>query len=165
MTTMTRLVLLIAMLSLAGCGFHLRDQSGMPFNSLYLDVPNPNSPFIGELRRNLEAKHVTIAAAAEQADIVLKVVFEISDKQILSLGGTGRVNGFRLAYRVSLRAYDNNKQDWIPAEEMALRRDFTYDDTQILAKEAEEALLYKSMRSEMAQQIMHRLSRSKPQPQ
>lgn len=157
--------LLLAALLLAGCGFHLHGQVVMPFNTLYLDAANPNTPFIAELRRNLEANHVKLANSAEQADVVLKIVFEISDKQILSLGGSGRVNGFRLSYRVSLRAYDLNQQDWIPAEEMALRRDFSYDDTQVLAKGAEETLLYQSMYSDMAQQIVRRLSRAKLQPQ
>jgi LPS-assembly lipoprotein len=46
---------------------------------------------------------------------------------------------------------------------MALRRDYSYDDTEILAKESEETLLYQSMRSEMVQQIVRQLSRAKPQ--
>jgi len=165
MRTAARLLLLVAMLSLVACGFHLRGQAGMPFNALYVDTPNPNTPFISELRRNLEANQVKLATSAEQADVVLKIVSEISDKQILTLSSSGRVTEFRLIYRVSLRAYDHKKQDWIPAEEMALRRDYTYDDTKVLAKEAEETLLTQSMRSEMAQQIMRRLSRAKPQPQ
>ena len=48
---------------------------------------------------------------------------------------------------------------------MLLRRDFTYNDTQVLAKEAEEALLYQNMRTDMVQQIVRRLSHAKPQPQ
>ena len=83
----------------------------------------------------------------------------------MTLGGSGRVNEFQLRYRISLRAYDLKQQDWIPAEEMVLRRDYTYDDTKVLAKEAEEALLYQNMRSDMVQQIIRRLSRAKPQPQ
>jgi LPS-assembly lipoprotein len=157
--------LLLTALLLSACGFHLRGQAAMPFKSLYVDTANPKTPLITELRRNLEASQVKLAATAEQADVVLKIVYEISDKQILSLGGSGRVSAFRLTYRVSLRAYDAKQQDWIPAEEMSLRRDYTYDDTKVLAKEAEENLLYQSMRSEMAQQIVRRLSRAKPQPQ
>ena len=79
-------------------------------------------------------------------------------------GGGGGVTDSRFLYRFSLRAYDL-KQDWIPAEEIVLRRDYLYDDARILAKEAEEALLYQSMRSDMVQQIVRRLSRAKPQPQ
>jgi LPS-assembly lipoprotein len=159
------LALLLATLLLSACGFHLRGQAGMPFNALYLDTVNSKTPFITELRRTLEARKVKLAPTAEQADVVLKVVFENSDKQILTLSGSGRVTEFRLIYSVSLRAYDHKQQDWIPAEEMALRRDYSYDDTKVLAKEAEETLLYQSMRSEMVQQIMRRLSHAKPQPQ
>lgn len=152
-------------LLLAACGFHLRGQVGMPFGTLYLVAANPNTPFIADLRRNLEANNVRLVSSAEQADMVLDIVSEIPEKQILALGGSGRVNEFQLLYRVSLRAHDLKQQDWIPTEEIVLRRDYLYDDTKILAKEAEEALLYQSMRLDMVQQIVRRLSRAKPQPQ
>ncbi|MBI2286584.1 MAG: hypothetical protein HYU79_03915 [Nitrosomonadales bacterium] len=160
-----RTLLLLTTLLLTACGFHLRGQAGMPFDALYLDAANPGTPFITDLRRNLEANKVKLVNTAEQADVVLNIVSEIPEKQILTLGGSGRVNEFQLRYRVSLRAYDLEGQDWIPAEEIMLRRDYIYDDTKILAKEAEETLLYQSMRSDMVQQIMRRLSRAKPQPQ
>ena len=51
-------------------------------------------------------------------------------------------------YRVSLRAYDNQQNDWLPADEILLSRILPYDDTQVLAKEQEEAMLYKDMRSD-----------------
>lgn len=158
-------VLLLVALLLGACGFHLRGHEGMPFSTLYLDAANPNTPFIAELRRNLEVNKVKLVNSAEQADVVLNIVFEIPDKQILTLGGSGRVNEFRLTYRVSLRAYDLKHQDWIPAEEMSQRRDYSYDDTKILAKGAEETMLFQSMITDMAQQIVRRLSRAKPQPQ
>jgi LPS-assembly lipoprotein len=48
---------------------------------------------------------------------------------------------------------------------MVQRRDYSYSDTAILAKEQEETMLYKSMRDDMVQQIVRRLSRAKPQIQ
>jgi LPS-assembly lipoprotein len=155
------LVWIVALL-LAGCGFHLRGQTSMLFQSIYVVAPNPDSPFVRELRRNLLVSKVRLADSAEQADVTLNIVSETVDKQILSLGGDGHVNEYRLMYRVSLRAFDHQQREWIPAEEMALRRDFSYDDTQILAKEAEENLLYQSLRSDMAQQILRRLSHAQP---
>ncbi|MDD2914547.1 MAG: LPS assembly lipoprotein LptE [Gallionella sp.] len=160
-----RVLILLMSLLLTACGFHLRGQAGMPFDTLYLDAANSGTPFIADLRRNLEANKVKLVNSAEQADVVLNIVFEMPEKQILTLGGSGRVNEFTLRYRVSLRAYDLKGQEWIPAEEMSLRRDFVYDETRVLAKEAEEITLYQSMRSDMVQQIVRRLSRAKPQPQ
>ena len=158
-----RNLLLATTLLLGACGFHLRGQAGMPFASIYLEASNPGTPFIAELRRNLEANKVTLAATAEQAELVLNIVSEVPEKQILTLGGSGRVTEYQLRYRVSLRAYDQQLRDWIPAEEILQRRDYVYDDTKILAKESEETMLYQSMRLDMVQQILRRLSRAKPQ--
>jgi len=94
----------------------------------------------------------------------LDIVSEQSIKQILSLSGSGRVQEYQLLYRISLRAYDIKQNDWLSAEEISLSRILPYDDTQVLAKEQEEALLYKDMRSDAVAQTMRRLSRAKPQP-
>ncbi len=162
--TIKHAFLILSVLLLTACGFHLRGQTNMSFQTIYLTAPNLTSPFINELRRNLLANKVTLAATPEQADVVLDIVFENTEKQVLTLGADGRVNEYRLIYRVSLRAYNQQQQDWIPAEEMLQRRDYSYDDTQILAKEAEENLLNQSMRSDMVQQILRRLSHAKPIP-
>jgi LPS-assembly lipoprotein len=116
------------------------------------------------LRRNLEANKVKLVDTADQADVVLDIVSEIPDKQILSLSGSGRVNEFQLFYRVSLRAYDLKQNDVIPAEEIVMHSDFPYDDSNVLAMEGEETLLYQNMRSDMVQRIVRRLSRVKPEP-
>ena len=158
------LVLLFAAVLLAACSFHLRGQAGMPFDTLYLDAANPGTPFIKELRRNLEANKVKLVDTTGEADVVLNIVFETFDKQILSLTSSGRVNEFQLFYRVSVRAYGVNKLDWIPAEEFVMHRDYRYENNTVAAMEAEETLFYQSMRSDMVQQIVRRLSRAKPQP-
>lgn len=160
-----RAVLLVVTLLLTACGFHLRGQAEMPFRTLYLQSANPNSVLAASLRRNLESNNVRLTEKAEQAEVALEIVSERDDKQILTLGGSGRVSEFELFYRVSLRAHDLKQQDWIPAEEIVIRRDYTYDDTHILAKEQEEAMLRQSMHTDMVQQIMRRLSHAKPQPQ
>lgn len=160
-----RVFVLLMSLLLTACGFHLRGHAGMPFTSLYLSAASPGTPLISDLRRSLESNGVKLVNSAAQAEVILSIESEVLDKQILSLSGGGLVNEFQLYYRVSLRAHDNQQQDWIPAEVMEIRRDYFYNDTQILAKEQEEAMLVNSMRTDMVQQIIRRLSRSKPQLQ
>jgi len=159
-----RLFVLLFTLLLSACGFQLRGHAGMPFQSIYVDAANSSTPFVTELRRNLEANEVTLSPSAEVAQVILNIESEVLDKQILSLSGAGRVNEYQIYFKVSLRAYDNQAHDWIPAEEMVIRRDYNYDDTQILAKQQEEAMLVQSMRDDMVQQIIRRLSRAKPLP-
>jgi len=158
------LVLLTAALLLAGCGFHLRGEAAMPFETLYLDAANPDTAFVKELRRSLEANKVKLLDTAKQADVVLNIVSEIPDKQILTLDASGRVNEFQLFYRVSLRAYDQQHDDLIPAEEIVMRSDFPYDDNHVMAMETQESMLYQDMRTNIVQQIVRRLSRVKLKP-
>lgn len=157
-----RTLVLLAVVLLTACGFHLRGEARMPFASLYIEAASPNSPLIAEIRRDLEANNVKLVSTPDKADVILNIASDTTDKQILTLGGSGRVSEFQLRYRVSLRAYDREQREWLAADELQLNRDFSYNDAQILAKEAEEALLYQTMRSDMAQQIIRRLSHAKP---
>ncbi|MBU3903060.1 MAG: hypothetical protein KKB48_02305, partial [Gammaproteobacteria bacterium] len=86
-------------------------------------------------------------------------------KQILSLSGSGRVREYQLSYRVSMRAYDLQQVEWLPPDDVQLNRVLSYDDALILAKEQEEAQLYKDMRADAVAQTVRRLMRAKPQPQ
>lgn len=166
MTNATRALLLLMVLTLAACGFHLRGSNlkdiQFAFKSLYLKAPG-ETPFVTDLRRILKANKIELTDTADKADLVLEVVSEQASKQILSLSGAGRVQEYQLFYNVSLRAYDNQQNDWLPAEEISLSRILAYDDTQVLAKEQEEALLYKDMRGDAVGQAVRRLYRAKPQ--
>ncbi len=162
-----RLIPLALSLLLGACGFHLRGQDAisMPFQTIHVRTANDFAPFVVELKRALESGNVQIADSPEQAQLTLHIVSEMTDKQILSLSGSGRVREYRLQYRVSLRAYDQKQRDWLAPEEITLRRDYSYDDVQVLAKEQEEAMLFQNMRGDAVQQILRRLNRAKPLPQ
>jgi LPS-assembly lipoprotein len=166
MTNATRTLLLLMALALAACGFHLRGTNlkdvQFAFKSLYLKAPG-ETPFVTDLRKALIANKITLTTTADTADLVLEVVSEQTIKQILSLSGAGRVQEYQLFYTVSLRAYDNQQNDWLPVEEISLSRILPYDDTQVLAKQQEETMLYKDMRSDAVGQAVRRLYRAKPQ--
>jgi LPS-assembly lipoprotein len=63
--------------------------------------------------------------------------------------------------RVSFRLYDNKGQNWIVPTEINLKREVSYNDTNVLAKDYEEAQLYKDMQSDAVQQVVRRLSGAK----
>ncbi|HUX90122.1 MAG TPA: LPS assembly lipoprotein LptE [Gallionellaceae bacterium] len=137
--------------------------ASFPFASLYLKSATP-TPFVSDLQNSLELYQIKLTATAAEADLTLDIVSESSSKQILAISGAGQVREFQLNYRVSLRAYDKQMNEWLPADEITLQRSLSYDDAQILAKEQEEALLYRDMRADAVQQVMRRLSRAKARP-
>lgn len=148
---------------LAGCGFQLRGAATLPFGSLYVQAA-PTSQFAVQLKRTVRASGGTrVVERPEEAEVILQVLNELQEKQILSLGGTGRVREFELRYRVSFRLTDAKNREHIPATEIVLRRDYSFNDEQALAKEAEEALLYRDMRNDAVQQLVRRLQAARLQ--
>jgi len=146
---------------LAACGFHLRSQAELPFETLY--IPGSN-PLVVELKRNVAAASKTrLVDKPRDAQAVFGFTQELREKIILSFSSAGRVSEYQLRYRVGFRVTDaKGAQVYLPTSEILLTRDMTYSDAQVLAKETEEALLYRDMQRDMVQQIMRRLVAAKP---
>jgi len=161
------MLLLAALLSLSACGLHLRGHDAadkqFAFRSIYIQAPGETT-FTKTLRRNLESYQLAVQQVPGQSDLTLDVVYETTDKQITALNASGHVIEYLLRYRVSLRAYDRQQKDWLPASEIQLQRILPYDDTLVLAKQQEEQMLYDDMRLDAAQQVLRRLAYARPQP-
>jgi len=155
-----RLLVIALALTLASCGFRLRGTADVPFQTLY--VPNSDSGIALDLKRNVQAgTQAKVVDDAKQAEAVLVFSEEFREKNILSLTSQGRVREFQLRYRVGFRVHDGKGGEFIPQTSIALTRDITFNDTDVLAKEAEEQLLFRDMQSDMVQQIMRRLAVSR----
>jgi len=149
----------------AGCGFQLRGSNGsytMPFHSIYLGFPD-TSALGTELKRNLRATgQVDIADKATDAEAQFVLLGETRNKAILSLNSLGRVREYLLTYTLTFAVRDAKGAELVPATEISLRRNMAFDETQVLAKESEEALLYRDMQADLVQQIIRRLAAMKP---
>ena len=150
---------------LAGCGFQLRGSDGqynMPFQSIWLSF-NESSPLGTELKRNLRAGDtVRIETDASKAQALFDVISETRGKSILSLNSLGRVREYSLSYTLVFQVRDANNRQLLGPTEITLRRNIAFDESQVLAKESEEALLYRDMQSDLVQQILRRLAAIKP---
>ena len=87
---------------------------------------------------------------------------ETREKHILSRTAAGRVREFQLRYRVGFRVHDGKGGDFLPVNTVQLTRDISFNDSDVLAKETEEQLLYRDMQFDMVQQVMQRIARSQP---
>lgn len=150
-----------AAVTLAGCGFQLRGsggQSSLPFKTLYLNVPE-TSAFGVQLRRYIRAGGETqLASDAQSAEATLDVLSETRDRTVRSLNTQGRIREISLFYKLRFRVRDAAGKELIPANELTLRRDVGFNESQVIAKEAEEELLYRDMQSDMVQQVLRRLA-------
>ena len=142
---------------LVACGFQLRGSWTFPFDSIYIDLP-PYSEFGAQLKRTIEGTQAArLADSASAAQAVFAPAGESRERKILSYNSAGRVREVQLRYRYSFRIQDNKGKDLMPVSTIELTRDLTYDDSQTLAKEQEEEILWRDMLNDLTQQIMRRL--------
>ena len=148
----------------AACGFQLRGQAKLPFDTLYVAIP-AISPLGTELKRNIIAGTSTkLVNDAAQAQAILELVSEERSKNILSFDTTGRVRELQLRYRLGFRVRDARGRDYLPRSEIRVTREISYNDAQVLSKESEEQLLYRDMQGDIVQQILRRLAAAPAQP-
>src|SRR5258706_4413947 len=147
--------------AVVACGFHLRGEAHYAFETLYLNSPAAQ-PLTTDLRRPLEgAGSAKLVPAADQAQAILDIVSVENNKQSLALSGSGKVAEFLLSKRVLFRVRDSAGNDWLPTAELVVRRTYTYNDTEALAKEAQEQRLWREMQDDAVVQIVRRLQSAK----
>ena len=143
-------ILLLAGL-LAACGFKLRGSTDLPahklpFATIALTLA-PTSEVYAQLKRNIEASSAgTRVVDAGEAEAILAVLGDTSQKNILSLNTSGRVREFQLVRTFSFKVQANNPAaapapqvkytdapavaptEYVPASTIVLRREVTYSD-------------------------------------
>ena len=156
------LAVLVAALFLSACGFQLRGSHSLPFDTVHIALPT-TSELHAMLKRSIEASSRTrVIDSAKEAQAILTIAGDTQARNILSLDTSGRVREFQLIRTVTYRLHDPAGRDWLPASQVAIRRDISFSDAQVLAKESEEALLWRDMQNDLAQQLLRRLSAAKP---
>ncbi|MES2913210.1 MAG: LPS assembly lipoprotein LptE [Pseudomonadota bacterium] len=148
-------------LTVTGCGFELRKAPNFPFRTIY--IPYAEGTALGiELRRSLESggnvRVITDSRLIDQAEVILDVVSETREKTVVSRNAQGLVREFQLRLRFVFRLRTAKGKELIPNAEILQQRDISFNESAVLAKESEEALLYREMQSDTVQQIMRRLA-------
>ena len=150
-----------AVLGVTGCGFALRTAPNFAFKTLFSPFSEGSTLGI-ELKRSLEANGnvqvITDTRMIDKADVILDVLTDRREKTVVGLNASGQVREFQLRLRFTFRLRSAKNSELIPATEILQQRDISFNESAVLAKETEEALLYREMQSDIVQQIMRRLA-------
>jgi len=151
------LLVLALLLVTTACGFHLRTLGTLPFDSICVQGTAATG-MARDLKRQLAGSGVKVVSSPEDAQAILELMSEQNEKRILSLSGKGKVREYEVFYRVTFRVKNSAAENWGPPQLVEQRRDFSYDDSALLAKDAEEQRLVSDMRSEAVREILRRVS-------
>ncbi|MFT3953882.1 MAG: LPS assembly lipoprotein LptE [Piscinibacter sp.] len=153
------MLLIAATALLAGCGFELRRAPELRFRTIALAGFTAKSPLAEELRSTLAASPTTtLVEAATQAQVILESLADGREKSVVASTAFGEVRELQLRSRFNFRLRTPQGRELIPPTEILLSRDLSYRETAALAKEQEEAVLYRSMQSDIVAQVMRRLA-------
>ena len=140
------------------CGFKLRGSVSIPYKSIVI-AGNP-SPL---LRSDLEMMILTgsdsrVVNNSKEADLILEIISEVSSREILAYNSTGQISAYRLNSRVAFMATDQNGVDIVPESEIYVTRDMDFSVSTVLATDVQQQQFTNEMRSNLALQILRRIS-------
>lgn len=156
-------LLALAVGVLAGCGFELRRAPELGFRTVQLVGFAPRSALAAELRSRIEATPSTrVVEAATQAEVVLEALTDTREKSVVASTAVGQVTEFQLRTRLRFRLRTVAGKELLAPVEVSQSRDMSFTERAALAKEQEEASLYRAMQSDMVSQVMRRLAAVQP---
>ncbi len=160
-----QLALGAAALGLSGCGFALRKAPTFAFDTVRIQGME-GTQVSRELRDALQANGLRVltsttpatGAGVPMAQAVLTVLVDQRERVVVGQTAAGQVRELQLRTRFVFRLRTPNDKILIDDVELLLERDISFNETQVLAKDAEEQLLYRDMRSDIVQQVVRRLA-------
>jgi LPS-assembly lipoprotein len=154
-----RLLLGAATGLLSGCGFTLKRPPALSFKTILLAGFAARSPLAAELKTSIDASPTThVVESPAEAQVVLQAISEAREKVVVAQTAANQIREFELRLRFDFRVRTVAGKDLIPESEIVQRRSLTYTETTALAKEQEEAFLYRSMQNDIVSQVLRRLA-------
>jgi len=144
-------------LIISACGFQLRGDINANFDSI--SISGGTSSFNKTLQRKFRQAGITIKSISK-AEKNVEIIKNSFTKTILTLTGTGAVSEYQLDYIVTYR-FKSKDGSWNLPVTIETSRTYTYDDSDILAKDEEEKRLVSGMEDQLIKTMATQISLSK----
>jgi LPS-assembly lipoprotein len=145
-------------LAAAGCGFQLQGAGTLPqgMARTYVDTERPHSEFLASLTDVLQRRGAELLAAPAEGAAVLDISTDETGQRVLSVSARNIPREYEVYYAVtfSLRV---GAESLISNESLVVTRAYTYDETQVLAKAAEEEILRRALAADLARRVLQRI--------
>jgi len=159
---MTRFGIFAAVLALvlqAGCGFHLKGAVSLPADvkTVYVATNDELSPFSVELDRALDAAGAVRATSASVADAVIRVAQDRTGRRVLSVSARNTPQEYQVYYVLGY-SIERGDQTAVEPQEIELTRSYSFSESDLLAKDREEAILREALARDLADLVVRRLA-------
>ena len=150
-------------LAIAGCGFHLRGATPLPpaFAASYLESADRYTDLNHALREALTLAGAHLMAERAAATAVIDLISEDSGQRVLSVSAQNTPTEYEVYYTVRYRVRIGQKNALEP-QTLTLTRNYSFNESALLAKELERDNIRKALAYELAALILRRLAALPP---
>jgi len=145
--------------SLAGCGFRLEGRTPLPasMKTAYVQATDMQTDFAQSLRKALLTSGARPPSEKRTASSVVNILKDDVVRRTLSVSAQNKPNEYEITYNVRFSVTLGDKELLAPQDISAVRS-YSFDETRLLAKEHEEAILRQAMAHDLADRVIRQLS-------
>ena len=144
----------------AACGFQLRGAADLPesIQTMHIQGISMREGLGLELKRTLRRNGINVIDDYSEGAAVLSFLKNRYERRVLSVGGNAKVSEYELILEVTFQLTDKQQNKLIDNESLEARRDYQFDQEQVLGRDGEERLLREEMDKQVSQAILRRLA-------
>ena len=144
---------------MSGCGFHLRGQAPLPpsLAAPFLETGDHYTPLYAALEARLRSAGAKLSTDPAGASAVIHLHKDETSRELLSVTARNTPGEFEVYYTVEYSVSAGGRE-LLARQRVTLTRDFSYDETAVLAKEHEEQSLREALADELAGLMLRRLA-------
>lgn len=144
---------------LSACGWRLQGTARLPevMSVTFVDAADRYSDFSRAFNDSLTASGARLATVRSDATAVVRIHKDQSGQRVLSVSANNTPEEYEVFYVVEYSVSGRNGE-LLPLQTLELTRDYSYDETAVLAKQREQAVLREALARELAGLIIRRVA-------
>src|SRR5882757_1475549 len=144
---------------LTACGFHLQGRTPLPesMKSAYVQATDMQTDFAQSLRKALLTSGARPPTEKRTASSIVNILKDDVVRRTLSVSAQNKPNEYEITYNVRF-SVTSGDQELLAPQEITATRSYSFDETKLLAKEHEEAILRQAMAHDLADRVIRQLS-------
>lgn len=161
------LALMVGLLGLSACGWHLRGAQPIPeeLKTLHLSVPGEYAQLKRTLKRSLRTFGVNVQEQAGDAPLSLEVIELDNHRRTVSTSSRGKDAEYELTTYLTYQLKDKQGTVLLGPETISTERIYLFDPNRVASSSEEERLLRAEMQEALIQILIRRYQATRTQVQ
>ncbi|MEO8444700.1 MAG: LPS assembly lipoprotein LptE [Gammaproteobacteria bacterium] len=149
----------VLVLLASGCGFHFRGTADLSprMEVIHIETADRYSTFYRELVAVLRRSNVRLTDDPAAARTIIRVLADDTGRRLLSVTARNVPAEYEVYYRVRFAVTVDGVEE-VPAEQLALTREFAFDENRVLGKAGEEESIRDAIASDLVGLVTRRLA-------